>query len=519
MNQCLIASNEPGFPALPVYFMKLVLPSGTDVSQVSVLGNPIELESMKTVIEQKPIFPYQSPVPLNQDPPDTLEYNDSIYSKDEPFPASPLAFYDVSYCRGYGIISLGINPMSYIPQTGIVSYYPEMTIEIETTPSSIHEYYRGSNQDAQWVTSLVDNPEILPTYQRGQLSSFDYPGGLCDPSDSYDYVIITRDILKDFQAPYNWTDFIVHNQQKGLTTTIITVEDIISTPQYYNNTPVFNDTTAKIREFCRDAYQDWGISYVLIAGDQDGVNTVPRRLMDSNAEDGVETDLYWSNLDGTFNDDADSRWGEEDDTGFDLYSELFIGSIPCDTGDDISNWMTKSFYYENNNERDYLENVAFYGGDLDTLWLWDCEGDDFMDFTLYGTSNWFGPDPNHDGPWPGFLGFMYGFDTWNTSYPNAAFNTSIRWTGEGDDSGDNGPNPGWQGGSESLSIAGLKNAINNDQVTILNGIAHSSRNQSIITRNHFLSMNTDVIVVIWMVLMMEFCIPCYSIMIRHLRLQ
>jgi len=41
------------------------------------------------------------------------------------------------------------------------------------------------------------------------------------------------------------------------------------------------------------------------------------------------------------------------------------------------------------------------------------------------------------------------------------------------------PNPGWQGGSEYAAIAGLKNDINNDQVTVMSGIAHANSQMSL----------------------------------------
>ena len=358
--------------------------------------------------------------------------------------------------------------MSYIPKTGEISYYPEINIDVELTNSNIHPYYRGSNDDARWVATLVDNPEMINNYQRGSLPTFGYNGGLCDTNESYDYVIITRNALVDFTATYNWSDLITINLNRGLTTKIVPYEDILACPDYYNSTYLFNDSAARVREFLRDAYQDWGIEYVLIAGDQDGVSAIPRRLMDSYAESNVESDLYWSNLDNTFNDDMDGNWGEEYDSGFDLYSELFIGSIPCDEGLDISNWLTKSFYYENSYELDYLDNAAFYGGNTG----WQSQGDDFIDFTIYGTNNWLGPDPNHDGPWPSWLGFLYGFDTWNAMYPDMAFNISVRWTAEP-------PNPGWMGGSETAAINGLKNAISDDNATLISGIAHANADMSL----------------------------------------
>jgi hypothetical protein len=229
---------------------------------------------------------------------------------------------------------------------------------------------------------------------------------------------------------------------------------------------LFNDQEAHIREFCKDAYEDWGTEYVLIGGDAEWI---PARLMDTNYETNIDSDLYWSNLDSTFNEDEDSYWGEAGDGGFDLYAEIFIGRLTCDEPQDASNWMTKSFYYADSIDHEYLDNAAFYGGDTG----WSCQGDDFEDFSaIKGTDDWLGPDPHHDGPWPTWLGFLFGFETWNIVNPSNLYNLSVKWTAEP-------PNPGWQGGSETAAINGLKNAINNDEVTLLSGIAHASASSSL----------------------------------------
>jgi hypothetical protein len=97
-----------------------------------------------------------------------------------------------------------------------------------------------------------------------------------------------------------------------------------------------------------------------------------------------------------------------------------------------------------------------------------------MDFSaIKGTDDWLGPDPHHDGPWPTWLGFLYGFETWNEENPGTLeFNLSVKWTAEP-------PNPGWLGGSESAAISGLRDAISNDQVTLLSGIAHANSQMSL----------------------------------------
>ncbi|MCD6223088.1 MAG: VCBS repeat-containing protein, partial [Thermoplasmata archaeon] len=473
-----INTGEAGKPALPVYGTRILLPYGTQLEGVTVEGEREEIIIKEIDLKEKPIFPYQHPIPIGYGRPEFIideeAYNSQNFSK----------LFDVvgvHYCRGYAILTMNLYPIEYYPKIGELFYYKYLTIRIELKKTGyVNEFFRNNPLDREWVKTLVMNPEILDTYT--VKTAFEYPGGICNPSEHYDYVIITREALVDFTATYNWSDFISRKESEGLETTIVTVEEIEACQDYWDTEQLFNDTAAKIREFCKDAYIDWGTQYILIAGDNDGPNMVPRRLLHygtGSSQEDVDSDLYWSNLDGTFNDDHDSQWGESDDTGFDLYSELFIGSIPCDEGIDISNWLTKSFYYADATDRDYLENVAFYGGDLDGWATWYCEGDDFMDFTLYGTDNWLGPDPNHDGPWPSWLGFLYGFDTWNSSHPGMEFNTSVRWTAEGDDPEDDGPNPGWQGGSESVAIAGMRDAINNDLCTIINGIAHANEHMSL----------------------------------------
>ena len=198
-----------------------------------------------------------------------------------------------------------------------------------------NEFFRGSPEDESWVQGLVNNPEVTQTYTGLGFREPLYNGGLCDPSDNgglgYDYVIICRDALSDLTGEqYTWDDFIGRKQADGLETTIVTVENILGTADYENPDPLFNDEPARIREFCKDAYQDWGTEYILVAGDQDGTNRVERRLMAYEDEPDVESDVYFTHLDSTFNEDGDNLWGERGDGGFDLYSELYSGSLPCD---------------------------------------------------------------------------------------------------------------------------------------------------------------------------------------------
>jgi hypothetical protein len=70
--------------------------------------------------------------------------------------------------------------------------------------------------------------------------------------------------------------------------------------------------------------------------------------------------------------------------------------------------------------------------------------------------------------YPTGLGLQYGFETWNLTNPGNEYDLSVKWTAEP-------PNPGWRGGD---AVGGLRNAINNNQVTILSAFAHADPHMS-----------------------------------------
>jgi len=473
MPHTMLIGEKPGSPSFPVMPINILLPYGKEISNLQVIPlhkTSLNLANRNIDLMQQPIIPYQQSLPIGTPEPENIAYLEDVYQSDGPIPQVQYTSLDVQYCRGYPILTLNLHPTEYIPQDGTLSYFNEFIIDItlkDVEQSNV--MFRDDPNDEAWVRSLVSNPEQLDSYHDVRGVSFEYAGGLCDPADNYDYVVILRDALADMSGQaYTWTDFINRKASEGLAVAMVTVEDILATADYESGDPLFDDEPGLIREFVKDAYQDWGISYVFVVGDVTGPGAIERRLMSSSAESNVEAEIYWSNLDNTFNADGDGSWGEEGDAGFDLFSDVFIGSIPADEALDISNWMTKSFYYADSTEKDYLDNAGFYGGDTG----WNCQGDDFIDFTIYGTDNYMGPNPNSDGPWPNFLGFLQGFDTWNASNPGYEYNCSVKWTAEP-------PNPGWQGGSESAATEGLRDAISNDLVTILNGIAHADASMSL----------------------------------------
>jgi hypothetical protein len=465
---CLTVGKTAGDPAVPVKIVTLLLPPNKTVSRINVLGTPVLLNTEDIDLSQKPMFPQQRSVPFGSDEPYEFIMNSNVYTSDAYYPTTRYADYAVGYSRGYAILSFSLNPIQYNPVQGSLVYYPKMTVSISLQPQSTPNQFYGKNPaDMTYVQSLVSNPEIAQLYETADMPTFEYPGGLCDPSQKYDYVIITttQNGLDYWDTtgstPYNWESLMDHHAADGLSCTLVTVEDIDACADYQGTSP-FNDKQAHIREFCKDAYEDWGTRYILIAGDS---TPIPARQMHYVYEGNVDSDIYWSNLDNDFNNDHDSQWGEAGDSGFDLYTEMYIGRITCDVPQDVSNWLTKSFYYAESTDGDYLDNGGFYGGNTG----WNAQGDDFVDYSaIKGTNDWLGPNPDDPGPFPTWVGFQYGFETWNEVNSGNQFNLSVKYTEEQ-------PNPGWSG----QGAAGFRTAINNDLVTIISGIAHANNQMSL----------------------------------------
>ena len=134
--------------------------------------------------------------------------------------------------------------------------------------------------------------------------------------------------------------------KKGVYTIIVDVEDIYSSYQGY-------DRQEKIRNFIKDAYLNWGISYVLIGGDTEIIPVRFTRI--------TETDWYYSALEGTWNANNNNIFGEPED-GTLLYANVSVGRVPANCSANVVNFVNKVIAYEtlqNTTHKNYVKNSLF----------------------------------------------------------------------------------------------------------------------------------------------------------------
>lgn len=404
--------NTPGCPLLPIYSTNIELPVGKTIGSISTY---FHLKSITTLTN--PIIPAQE-FSHSDDENVSFSYNLSHYQQNE-FEFDDLASVDLQYKRGTPILIVSMRPVNYNPLTDKLYLYDQISFTLSFTDAPISRFNR------EYGTT--------------------YTGGICAPSEKYDYVIITDASLNN-----SWQPLIDHRSSfSNLNCTKVTVQDIDACPDYWNATSLFNDTQAHIREFIKDAYQDWETDYILLGGDwRDGSPSqqiVPYRLFtDLGETDTYKTmpcDMYYSHLDGNWYYSAGSVWGGGPDTGAnDKFAEVYIGRITAYNETMVQNAIDKIIWYDECNDTTWLSKTSFWGGNLG----WSITSKAYMEELRLGTDTY---------------RTFTGFEEWNADHPDKQINTDERL---------------YHADLGSNYKTYFSNSITNDNFSIVNHLDHSS---------------------------------------------
>jgi len=270
----------PGAPIVPVKVVTLKLPYDSIIKNIDVDTDTMEINGRYVLL------PAPKPKPLQ--PPRTSEYieNPEIYRSREPYPEKNVE-YEVK--RGIDPITLTrvvylvirIFPVQFIPQEKRILYTRRVDIDVE----------------------------------------YEIPKNGRYPTQTIDLIVITSEELKPAA-----TDLAHWKNSTGFKAKVYTVEWITS------NYPG-KDPPEKIRNFINYTVNNYGTTFVIILGDAD---VVPVRWVyfsqlffsPRNPNNLTETDLYYADLDGTWDTDNDGYYGEIEDD-IDGYPDVIIGRLPA----------------------------------------------------------------------------------------------------------------------------------------------------------------------------------------------
>ncbi len=342
-----VLDNEPGYPSIPSRPVFVALHDGEKAVGVKI--NSFHYRKLKGkyfVPPQQPPailpFPGYSPKIV------TVEPNSTVYSSSAWYPDAPVVFDRTGNMGGVPIAGLKIYPVRYNPSDSTVEVLEFVDIEIQTRPSHKHVMPpRTEFSSALWnriLRKLVINPEDVNIEPSKDDSTFDY------------LIVTSNSLMSAFEELADWLN------ERGIKARIALIDTLL--PHFYGR-----DNAERLREAVKFVYQHYGITYLLLGGDTDVIPDRVAYAMTSNAgfmsdEDSLRADLYFGDLDGTWDANGNNIFGEVDDS-VDLYPDIFVGRATVSNLAQAQAFVNKVKLYSEPVSEGYLNHDLFFA---EILW-------------------------------------------------------------------------------------------------------------------------------------------------------
>ena len=219
-------------------------------------------------------------------------------------------------------------------------------------------------------------------------------------ANEFDFLVLSPEKYSD-----ELEDLIVHKNNRGLNTKMVTLDDIYQS-QYF---PVEGrDDPEKVKYFIKHAIEDWGITSVLLVGGSEDFPTRETHVYVKyfDVDEPFVSDLYYADIydaDGSFaswdsngNDVfAEYDWGDAHVTDqVDLYPDVHIGRLACIDEMEVNTCVHKIITYENSQAyaQDWFTNLVVIGGDTFTDDTWGVSEGEYINQIVMDILSGFVPD-------------------------------------------------------------------------------------------------------------------------------
>jgi hypothetical protein len=288
----------------------------------------------------------------------------------------PLTTWETQRLAGVSAGVFEIAPVGYASRGGRLSWAQEVVIELSLSRAPDDQAGpTGREADAERLLAWVDNDSALslaltspaPASSDPEGEADDgetYPdggtpaptGGALPRTGTYEWIVVTgEELLDEFQV------LVEAKLDEGVSATLVTSEYIDA--HYSSPHAGEDDAAGRLRAFLADAYDQWGTRWVLLGGDTDQVAHRSVRVEAHGEEASFPSDMYFACLDGPYNADGDSYWGEPTDGtdggDVDRAPELLIGRAPVSTPTEAGRFVAKTIAHQ-------LDPTA---GATTTLWI------------------------------------------------------------------------------------------------------------------------------------------------------
>ncbi len=418
------SSNERGVngaPALPFIEKNYIIPNGMEISSYNItIRNSVEYK-----IDQLP-YPEQNIVPNYYYQHQFIEPIDSLYSGN--YPNSVVETVDYGFIAGnLKVAKIRFNCVKWSGSDSTLTHYKDIDISLNYSP-------KESSQLCDREVIFRRDLETYKAYIKAATSNGDQYIDVLDNAciidepineDYFNYLIVVPD---NFYNNSSLAEFVEWKKQKGNFVKVMKqseipygVDDIgggdvvITDSQTgFEGDPALANRSASLRKFLRKKFECYGLSYLLIIGDE---NNSP--IMYGNWDNKTTysdifhdpwyyyytmvSDHYFGDMNGDWDVDGaeDVIVGPNNETKYyalfgepgddiDRYTDLFVGRVivPDDKPKYLENWVHKTIKYEKDpgsGNREYLKkalyasesSVALYGGDSANVSLYLGNSNDF----------------------------------------------------------------------------------------------------------------------------------------------
>ena len=293
----------PGAPMIPVKILSIKMPEFLEVERIDYKVTKIKLKGTFKII------PTPQPKTLSsirRVEKEIFVEDPKIYQSDKYYPGRVLEYevkngIDLANLKRTKYLVIRVFPIQYLPTTGGIEYIHSIDISIA---------YKQASEKSQKISS----------------------------SQEADLIIITPESLENFAL-----QLAEYKNNTGIFTRVVTTEWIYANYQGIDN-------QEKIRNFIKDS----GSPFIILFGDAD---QIPARYA-YVAGKYVETDLYYADIDGTWDTDGDGNYGELEDQ-IDGYPDVLIGRLPVSSASEAQIVINKIMNYSPENS--WLMKVLFLG--------------------------------------------------------------------------------------------------------------------------------------------------------------
>ncbi|MEO0071821.1 MAG: C25 family cysteine peptidase [candidate division WOR-3 bacterium] len=324
---------EVGAPCLPLANYQLVIPPTAEVTNITIEDAQAITLAGDYLIMPTPEF---QPISLIKGP--IVIPNEDIYQSDTPYPRELIRYYHTGTKSGYRVCGLGIMPFQYYPKEQRLVFYTKLTVRIDYEEAKILPIKLTQKQKQVFSAELkkiVVNPY--------DLERFSPP--LQTTETECNYLIITVDsYLSAFEPLVRWR---TKQGYRGEITTINTIA--LSYPG--------RDIQEKMRNAIKDYYQNRGLIFVVLGGDSQLVEPRIARVVASSYTGNIPCDLYYSDLDGTWDANNNNIFGEVPGDNVDMYPDVYVGRASVDNLNEVNTFVNKIFTFEKNPPTDYFKRI------------------------------------------------------------------------------------------------------------------------------------------------------------------